>query len=109
MNARAVIVFYRGNDLALACSYTIDDAPASLAGITVDAQVRTAREELVATLTVERINDAAGAYVLRAPYAGTTAWPEGDLYLDIRYTQGPQRRNTSRCVLRVLQPVTVGA
>jgi hypothetical protein len=83
------LFFKRGDSMMLGCVALDElDAPVDLSAVQVAAQVRDAAGKLVATLVVDPVDLVLGSYELWAPGEGyTDAWPLGDLYVDVQYTQ----------------------
>ena len=74
----------RGDTFIVEAALTRDGKPQDLAGWSIRSQVRRGNK-LVAELSVEYVDRAAGAYRLLAP-GGTAEWPVDMLRSDIEYT-----------------------
>lgn len=80
--------------------------PKPLTGMTLKAQVRDKRGNLVADLTYAVIDEAQGLYTLAAD-GGTDNWPEGVLRCDLREVVGGFVRYTETITIAVEDRVTL--
>lgn len=81
--------FKRGDDLLIPCLEAIEGVGVNLTGYTVRAQVRTAKDELVADMTVTLGDQGVspGTFTLAVPKATTATWEPGrTLAFDVEYT-----------------------
>lgn len=81
--------FKRGDDLLIPCLESTEGVGVDLTGYTVRAQVRTAKGELIADMTVTLGDQttAPGTFTLAVPRATTTTWEPGrTLEFDVEYT-----------------------
>jgi hypothetical protein len=77
----------------------------------VASQIRTARGKFVADLTATWADPAADTRFLRLFYEPTTAWPLGDLELDVQLTRQSDGfiQSTETITVQVLRDVTLVA
>jgi hypothetical protein len=103
---KALPDFKRGDTFALACTYKIDGAPASITGLAIASQIRTVAGDLVAALTVTASDQVAtpGQFTLSA--ASTTAWPIAGLRCDIQITDGAVIISSDTFLVPVVQDIT---
>lgn len=106
------IPFKRGDVVMLGCT-ALDEtgAPVDLTGYQVAAEVRTNAGVLVVTMVVEFVERTAGTFELWAPADGrSTAWPLGNLEIDVQYTppggDRPVVRSSETFYLQLVKDVT---
>lgn len=100
--------FKRGDSFMLACTHKVNGVPTSVTAFNIQAQIRTASNELISTLDAIAENQTAspGAFHLSPQNEDTSTWPIGPLYCDIQITSGGVTRSTSTFVVPVVKDIT---
>lgn len=107
--SKPVIDFKRGDSFDLSGQLLEEEggAPISIAGWSVRSQIRSSAGELIAELTTEITDPAAGKYSLTSPPAETATWPVGNARMDIQFTDaGGRVMSTQTVTVRVEEDVT---
>lgn len=100
------ITHKRGDSLLLTVSLPAQIPDGQFAGWTPASQVRTDKDELVATLSVEWVNPAT-ARTLTLACQDTSAWPVGALLLDVQFTSpAGEVRSTSTVQIYSIRDIT---
>lgn len=98
----------RGDTFSPLLTYLAADGyPIPVTDIAISSQVRNANRELIANLTVSKLDQILypGKYTL---YATTATWPIGEeLRVDIRYVQNGAVTHTETASFRVVLPETI--
>lgn len=72
---------------------------------TIKCQLRTSRDQLIETLTIEEDDYSEGSYNLVCD--DTTDWPVGNLYADIEYTDTASKiQSTETFIVQVVKDYT---
>lgn len=98
----------RGDSLNLTCSFQDGNGNAvSLVGYTVEAQIRTTGDVLLASLTATITDAAAGLYTLSVDADATETWAPATYVCDIQYTDSNGTvSSTSTFRIEVLSDIT---
>lgn len=97
----------RGDTFAMVLEYAPDGVPTSLAGATVESQVRD-DQGFVDNLTVVVEDQIAtpGRVTISRAYASTAAWPVGELLGDIQITKAGVRTSSEDFLVQVAEDRT---
>lgn len=96
----------RGDTFAVVLDYQPDGVPTSLAGATVESQIRAEGFEQDLTVTLADQGATPGRVTLSCAYADTAQWPLGEARGDIQVTIGGVRRSSSDFLVQVLEDQT---
>ena len=92
----------KGESFGVDCVYSVDGAPANLAGVTVKSQVRERSGKLLAELTYTATGGI-GQYSLAG---ATDGWPLGIVYWDVKYSSADLISYTDTMQILVLEAQT---
>lgn len=101
--------FKRGSTFSPLCTYRLKIGgvwvPQSIAGKTIESDVRTVDEALIQSLTFAALGGT-GQFTLSATAAETANWPIGKLVWDIKVTDGATVHIHETVLLVIEDPVT---
>lgn len=105
-----IIEFKRGSTFAITCTFVDLDTmePLSIASLDIAAQLRTPDDELVATLTVVKLEAGesnVGVFTAEVPFADTSAW-DFPLAFDFQITEAGRRVYTDTVGVDVDRNIT---
>lgn len=101
--------FKVGDTYQLTCTYKEDGVATSLAGATIESQIRTSIGVLVATMSVAIDADQvtnAGKFTMTSTVSDTSDWPIGDHDMDIQITINGAIRSSETFIQPVIGDVT---
>ena len=97
--------FKKGDTFTLTCTYKIDNVAISIDDITIESQIRTARNVLIQELTVTKLEET-GKFTMTATAEETQLWPVAVLKCDIQLSEGGSIRSTNTFDVKVINSVT---
>jgi hypothetical protein len=97
--------FKRGDTFTLACTYKVDDQPATTLGKTITSQIRKVNGVLISqmTVTVDNVDDS--KFTL-TPVVSTTTWPIDVLLCDIQIVDNGFVRSSETLKIPVVEDIT---
>lgn len=100
-----LIPMKRGDTFALNADITdANEQPVDYIASQVRSQVRAKNDELITTLSVQKVDEIPGRYVLMA--GDTSNWPIGTLYMDIEINNGEAIMSSSTIEIPVVRDIT---
>ena len=98
--------FKRGDTFNLTCTYKESGVATALVDYTIKSQVKTLSGVLLAELEVTVADQVLtpGLFYLKT---NSTAWPIGNVFVDIQFTSGPTVRSTQTFFVPVVKDITV--
>lgn len=106
MTTKALPSHKTGDSFSLACTYKESGAASSIAGMAIAAQLRTARNVLVAEMDVTVVDEPGGKFILTPADPDTSAWPTGSHKMDIEITASGVIRSSETFIVPVVGDVT---
>lgn len=106
MSAKRLPGIKQGATFSVYLDYSIDGVPEAFSASQLSAQVRTDNNLLLGSLTIVAEGVVVGRFIASALPAATQTWPEGDVYFDVKRTNGAAVTPTDTVVMEVSKRVT---
>lgn len=96
----------QGATFSVYLDYSIGGVPEAFSATQLTAQVRSDNNLLLGSLTIVAEGVVVGRFIASALPAATQAWPEGDVYFDIKRSNAGVVTPTDTVVMEVSKRVT---